>query len=74
MLQGWEIAETARFAAAVAQLGMLLRDSAFKGTTTYEDVVALASGAMGADPEGYRHEFVSLVRSCQSIDQIRAER
>jgi len=63
-----------RFSAAVAQFGMLLRDSEFKGSTTYDQIVALASSAMGADVEGYRHEFVSLVRSCQMIDQMRAER
>jgi len=63
-----------RFSAAVAQFGMLLRDSEFKGSTTYDQIVELASSAMGADVEGYRHEFVSLVRSCQMIDQVRAER
>jgi len=63
-----------RFAAAVAQFGMLLRNSEFKGNTTYDRIVALGSAAMGTDAEGYRHEFVSLVRSAQMIDMARAER
>jgi Ca-activated chloride channel family protein len=56
-----------RFSAAVAQFGMLLRNSEFKGNATYTDVVTLAEGAKGADKEGYRKEFINMVKSCQWI-------
>jgi Ca-activated chloride channel family protein len=56
-----------RFSAAVAQFGMLLRNSEFKGNATYTDVVTLAEGAKGADKEGYRTEFINMVKSCQWI-------
>jgi Ca-activated chloride channel family protein len=56
-----------RFSAAVAQFGMLLRDSEYKGNATYTDVVALAEGAKGADKEGYRTEFINMVKSCQWV-------
>jgi Ca-activated chloride channel family protein len=56
-----------RFSAAVAQFGMLLRNSEFKGNATYTDVVMLAEGAKGADKEGYRTEFINMVKSCQWI-------
>jgi Ca-activated chloride channel family protein len=56
-----------RFSAAVAQFGMLLRNSEYKGTATYTDVVTLAEGAKGTDKEGYRTEFINLVKSCQWI-------
>ncbi|RDV12009.1 DUF3520 domain-containing protein [Pontibacter diazotrophicus] len=52
-----------RFSAAVAAFGMLLRDSEFKGTATYAQVLSLAEGAQGTDSEGYRAEFIRLVKS-----------
>jgi Ca-activated chloride channel homolog len=54
-----------RFAAAVAGFGMLLRDSKFKGNLNYEKVVDLAQNAKGKDEEGYRAEFIRLVKTIQ---------
>jgi Ca-activated chloride channel homolog len=56
-----------RFAAAVAEFGMLLRDSEFKGTSSYDDVLDLARGAIGRDREGYKEEFVKLVEVCKQL-------
>jgi Ca-activated chloride channel family protein len=56
-----------RFAAAVAEYGMLLRNSAFKEKSEWQQVTSLARNASGADPEGYRHEFVNLVETAQSL-------
>ena len=50
------------FAAAVAGFGMLLRDSEHRGTLTLDQVLALADRSRGADPDGYRAEFVRLAR------------
>jgi Ca-activated chloride channel family protein len=63
-----------RFSAAVAEFGMLLRDSKFKEDASYDQALALALGALGADPNGYRHEFVSLVETCRLLENPRAER
>ena len=52
---------TLGFAAAVAQFGMLLRGSEFKGTATWASVQALARQHRGEDADGYRAEFVRLV-------------
>ncbi|RYG09630.1 MAG: DUF3520 domain-containing protein, partial [Chitinophagaceae bacterium] len=49
-----------RFAAAVAEFGMLLRESNFKQNSSYAQVIELASGALGSDKEGYRSEFLKL--------------
>ena len=57
-----------RFAAAVAEWGLLLRSSDFKGEASYRQVVDLAQGAIAKDPEGYRAEFVRLVKLAQSLD------
>lgn len=59
-----------RFAAAVAQFGMILRESPHKGTGTLGDVVAWAANAAtgpAGDPGGYRGEFIDLVRKTQRM-------
>ncbi len=56
-----------RFAAAVAEFGMILRGSPYKGAATYASVIELANGARGADPGGYRKEFVELVRKARTL-------
>lgn len=62
--------ENLRFASAVAQFGMLLRDSEFKGTTMFSSVVKTASAAKGKDVEGYRKEFIKLVKKAALIKGI----
>lgn len=56
-----------RFAASVAQFGMLLRNSEFKSDASYADVLGLARKAKGNDEEGYRSEFIRLVESAQLL-------
>ena len=56
----------ARFAAAVAGFGQLLRGGRHTGDYGYDDIVALARGARGDDPFGYRAEFINLVRLAKS--------
>lgn len=56
-----------RFQSAVAEFGMLLRGSAHRGTSSYEEVIATARGSLGADPDGYRAEFVRLAQAAQSL-------
>ncbi len=60
-----ETTDRFRFSAAVAEFGMILRNSKYKGNATTADVISLASGARGADPDGYRAEFIRLVRSAK---------
>ena len=56
----------ARFAAAVTGFGQLLRGGRHTGDYGYDDVIALAQGARGDDPFGYRAEFINLVRIAKS--------
>lgn len=56
-----ESSDNFRFAAAVAEFGMLLRDSEYKGDASYEEVIRLAKGAKGKDTHGYRKEFIGMV-------------
>jgi len=50
-----------RFAAAVAEWGMLLRASKFRGESSHAQVVELARGALASDRGGYRAESLRLV-------------
>jgi Ca-activated chloride channel family protein len=59
--------ETLGFAAAVAEFGMLLRNSEYKGTSSWDDVLRLAKGGMGRDPGGYRAEFLRLVEVARGM-------
>jgi Ca-activated chloride channel family protein len=52
-----------RWSASVAAFGMLLRESEYSKSYTYDDVVQLAQGARGTDKEGYRIEFINMVKS-----------
>jgi len=56
--------ENFRFSAAVAGFGMVLRDSQFKKDLSLDDVLTLAKSSRGKDSEGYRSEFIELVRTC----------
>jgi Ca-activated chloride channel homolog len=56
-----------RFSAAVASFGMLLRESTFRGDSTYEQTAALADGARGEDSDGRRSEFVHLVKTARGL-------
>jgi Ca-activated chloride channel family protein len=56
-----------RFAAAVAQLGLLLRRSPYQGSSSYEGVLSLAEPSLGNGPDRKaRHEFIELVRQARS--------
>ena len=59
--------ENTRFAAAVAEFGMLLRDSKLKGHSSFENCLALARESRGEDSEGYRAEFISLVEKSAEL-------
>lgn len=54
-----------KFSAAVAEFGLLLRDSKHKENAKYSNVIALAKSAKGEDENGYRAEFIRLVEMCE---------
>jgi len=55
------------FAAAVAEFGLILRNSQFKGTASIAGVMDLALNNLGNDPGGYRKEFLNLVKKYEEI-------
>jgi len=61
-----------RFAVAVAAFGQRLRGEPQVSDYSYADIATLANDARGADPDGYRAEFVKLVRMAEALDQAGA--
>lgn len=51
------------FAASVALFGLHLRKSQFTNKSSFDDVVTLAEKGIENDKEGYRAEFIRLVKS-----------
>jgi Ca-activated chloride channel homolog len=56
-----------KFAAAVAEFGMLLRDSEHKGNGTFGSVLEWAQEGKGTDSNGYRAGFIELVRKARAL-------
>jgi Ca-activated chloride channel homolog len=56
-----------RFAASVASFGMMLRSSPYRGNLNYAAVAEFAAGALDHDPNGYRAEFLDLVRQAAGL-------
>jgi Ca-activated chloride channel family protein len=59
--RGMRTSDDFRFAAAVAEWGMLLRRSEHRGSATLADVLRLARASVGEDVHGHRREFIRLV-------------
>ncbi len=62
-----QVSDDCRFAMAVAEFGMLLRDSKFKGEANYKSILAMARSSKGKDEEGYRAEFIRLVEMAELL-------
>ncbi len=59
--------EDFQFASAVAEFGMLLKNSKHKSNATFESVLKRARSAQGKDEWGYRAEFIDLVQKGQTL-------
>jgi secreted protein with Ig-like and vWFA domain len=56
-----------RFAASVAAFGMILRDSPHRGAITMAGAGEIAASSLGEDTQGYRAEFLDLVRRAEKL-------
>ena len=63
-----EMSQNMGFASAVAEFGMLLRDSKFKADSSYDSVLTRAQANIGEDKFGYRGEFLEIVERAKSLD------
>lgn len=56
-----------KFASSVAQFGLLMRNSRFKGSANFDNLMNLANSAKGNDLKGYRSDFVDLARKASRL-------
>jgi Ca-activated chloride channel homolog len=62
------------FAAAVAEFGMMLRDSPFKGSSSFAEARAAAQRFKGDDRHGHRAEFIRLIGAAEGVTRLSAAR
>lgn len=56
-----------KFASSVAQFGLLMRDSRFKGNSSFANLKNLATSSLGNDLKGYRNDFIQLVNKANRM-------
>lgn len=56
-----------RFASAVAQFGLLLRDSRYKGNASFSAAQNLANSSLGSDLKNYRNDFLNLISKASAL-------
>ena len=62
-----QISDDFKFSAAVSCFGMILRESEFKGTASFDQILSLAKESKGKDKNGYRAEFIRIVELSKAI-------
>jgi len=72
--RGFQSASTElKFAAAVAEFGLILGESEHRGSANLGEVRKIASASIGRDNNGYRREFLDLVRKVENMSAWRTE-
>jgi Ca-activated chloride channel homolog len=56
-----------RFASAVAQFGLILRDSRYKGNSNFTRARNLANSSLGSDLKNYRNDFLNLIDKASAL-------
>ena len=69
-----ELSENLSFAASVASFGMVLRDSKFKGNSSFSLAERLARSSKGVDEHGYRTEFIKIVELAELLYEGEAKK
>jgi Ca-activated chloride channel family protein len=62
-----EASENFRFASAVAMAGLVLRNSEFRGDANLDAAIEIASTAVSEDSQGWRAEFIDLLRKAKAL-------
>lgn len=61
--------ENFRFAAAVAEFGLLLRESEYAADASYDNVIELVKSSRGSDKDGLRAEFLRIVETSMLLQK-----
>lgn len=62
-----QASENQRFAATAAGFALILRESDFKGTLTYDGILGWLDNASSFDPFGYRQDLKGLIQTAKSL-------
>jgi Ca-activated chloride channel family protein len=62
-----------QFVSAVAEFGMLLRNSSFKQQASFDQAYDLAKRSLGEDKEGYRKEFLQLLQQVGKLAKLKTK-
>jgi Ca-activated chloride channel homolog len=65
----WEASDDLKFASAITEMAMLLRDSKFKGSASWDEALQLAKVSRGADLNGRRGELLSLMEKAKTLSE-----
>jgi Ca-activated chloride channel family protein len=57
------------FASAVAEFSLLLKNSEYAGSANFDSLISRATTARGADPDGYRSQFLQLASLARQLSQ-----
>ena len=60
--------ENLRFASAVAEVAMVLRDSPFRGTASYEEAMDILRGCESVLGDTFKEEFLYLVNQLSRME------
>jgi Ca-activated chloride channel family protein len=63
----YDASDNLKFAAAVSEFGMVLRNSEYRGNATLASAVQLAKSARGDDEDGYRAELIRLINTVKDM-------
>lgn len=66
-----EMSENFKFAASLAEIGMILNKSEFVGSATYDSAVELAKEGLGEDSLGFRTEYLHMIDMMRYIENFR---
>ena len=58
-----------KWAASVTEFGLILRNSKYKGSASFKNVLKLANASKGNDTDGYRDEFISLIKTAELLSK-----
>jgi Ca-activated chloride channel family protein len=67
-IESKEISNNLLLSTSIAEFGLLLRNSKYKGEASYADVLSRAKKASRYDPFGYRTEFVKMIRTAKLLE------
>lgn len=59
-----------KFASAVIEFGLILKDSEYKGEASFDSIIKRAKSAKGYDDDGYRAQFINLVEIAEALNWL----